>query len=139
MAQDKGTMKKSINMVAVVIGVILASPLLLIAIFILIEIVGYVANNATTYKQTKELTSYIEKSIGDADIVDVYSFTGNTTGTGNHVECESVATFNSDMSEDEVARIFDKKYRYHDLEKKDGSYVITVIGDAPFRDNIEGH
>ena len=132
-------MKKLIGKVAVGIGVILALPLLLIAIFILIEIVGYVANNATTYKQTKELTSYIEKSIEDAGIVDVYSFTGNTTGTGNHVECESVVTFNSDMPEDEVARIFDKKYRYHDLEKKDGSYVITVIGDAPFRDNIEGH
>ena len=132
-------MKKLIYNVAVGIGVILALPLLLIAIFILIEIVGYVANNATTYKQTKELTSYIEKSIEDAGIVDVYSFTGNTTGTGNHVECESVVTFNSDMPEDEVARIFDKKYRYHDLEKKDGSYVITVIGDAPFRDNIEGH
>lgn len=132
-------MKKLIYKVAVGIGVILALPLLLIAIFILIEIVGYVANNATTYKQTKELTSYIEKSIEDAGIVDVYSFTGNTTGTGNHVECESVVTFNSDMPEDEVARIFDKKYRYHDLEKKDGSYVITVIGDAPFRDNIEGH
>lgn len=132
-------MKKLIGNVAVGIGVILALPLLLIAIFILIEIVGYVANNATTYKQTKELTSYIEKSIEDAGIVDVYSFTGNTTGTGNHVECESVVTFNSDMPEDEVARIFDKKYRYHDLEKKDGSYVITVIGDAPFRDNIEGH
>ncbi|WP_026513219.1 hypothetical protein [Butyrivibrio sp. LB2008] len=132
-------MKKLIGNVAVGIGVILALPLLLIVIFILIEIVGYVANNATTYKQTKELTSYIEKSIEDAGIVDVYSFTGNTTGTGNHVECESVVTFNSDMPEDEVARIFDKKYRYHDLEKKDGSYVITVIGDAPFRDNIEGH
>ena len=132
-------MKKLIYNVAVGIGVILALPLLLIAIFILIEIVGYVANNATTYKQTKELTSYIEKSIEDAGIVDAYSFTGNTTGTGNHVECESVVTFNSDMPEDEVARIFDKKYRYHDLEKKDGSYVITVIGDAPFRDNIEGH
>ena len=105
-------MKKLIGKVAVGIGVILALPLLLIAIFILIEIVGYVANNATTYKQTKELTSYIEKSIEDAGIVDVYSFTGNTTGTGNHVECESVVTFNSDMPEDEVARIFDKKYRY---------------------------
>ena len=132
-------MKKLIGKVAVGIGVILALPLLLIAIFILIEIVGYVANNATTYKQTKELTSYIEKFIEDAGIVDVYSFTGNTTGTGNHVECESVVTFSSDMPEDEVARIIEKQYKHHNLEKKDGSYVITVIGDAPFRDNIEGH
>jgi hypothetical protein len=38
-----------------------------------------------------------------------------------------------------VSQIFEKKYKYHVLEKEDGSYVITVHGDAPFRDNIEGH
>ena len=82
---------------------------------------------------------YIEKSIEDVSIVDVYSFTGNTSGTGNHVECESKVTFNSDMPEDDVKHIFEKQYKYHVLEKKDGSYVVTVYGDAPFPDNIEGH
>ena len=132
-------MKKSIDKVEVGIGAIFAFPILLIALYIVIEMVGYVANHATTYMQTKGLTAYIEKSIEDVSIVDVYSFTGNTTGTGNHVECESKVTFNSDMSEDEVSQIFEKKYKYHVLEKEDGSYVITVHGDAPFRDNIEGH
>jgi glutamine amidotransferase-like uncharacterized protein len=104
-----------------------------------IEIVGCIANHATTDKQTKELTAYIEKSIEDASIIDTYSFTGNTTGTGNHVECESKITFNSDMSEDDVDRIFAAQYKYRELEKKDGSYIITVYGDAPFPDNMEGH
>ena len=31
------------------------------------------------------------------------------------------------------------QYKYCELEKKDGSYIITVYGDAPFPDNIEGH
>lgn len=93
-------MKKSIDKVGVIIGVILASPLLLIVLYIAVEIVEYVANHATTYMQTKELTAYIEKSIEDVSIVDVYSFTGNTSGTGNHVECESIVTFDSYMSED---------------------------------------
>jgi glutamine amidotransferase-like uncharacterized protein len=104
-----------------------------------IEIVGCIANHAATDKQTKELNAYIEKSIEDASIIDTYSFTGNTTGTGNHVECESKITFNSDMSEDDVDRIFAAQYKYRELEKKDGSYIITVYGDAPFPDNIEGH
>ena len=75
----------------------------------------------------------------EATIVDAHSFTGNTSGTGNHVECESKVTFNSDMAEDEVDRIFDAKYKYRELENEDGSYIITVYGDAPFPDNIEGH
>lgn len=43
------------------------------------------------------------------------------------------------MAEDEVNRIFDAKYKYRELENEDGSYIITVYGDAPFPDNIEGH
>ena len=132
-------MKKPIDKIEVGIGAIFAFPLLLIALYIVMEIVGYVANHATTYMQTKGLTAYIEKSIEDVSIAEVYSFTGNTTGTGNHVECESKVTFNSGLSEDEVSQVFEKKYKEHVLEKKDGSYVITVYGDAPFRDNIEGH
>lgn len=50
-----------------------------------------------------------------------------------------MVTFNSDMAEDEVDRIFDAKYEYRELEKTDGSYIITVYGDAPFPDNLEGH
>ena len=104
-------MKKSIDKLDVGIGTILAFPILLIALYIVIEMVGYVANHATTYMQTKGLTAYIEKSIEDVSIVEVYSFTGNTTGTGNHVECESKVTFNSGMSEDEVSQVFEKSTR----------------------------
>lgn len=43
------------------------------------------------------------------------------------------------MSEDDVDHIFEARYEYCKLEKKDESYTITVYGDAPFPDNIEGH
>ena len=62
-----------VDKIEVGIGAIFAFPLLLIALYIVIEIVGYVANHATTYMQTKGLTAYIEKSIEDVSIVDVYS------------------------------------------------------------------
>ena len=133
-------MKKVFSKIFVGIGITIVSiPVLLLALFVVIEVVGYIANHAATNKQTNELTAYIEKSIEDASIIDTYSFTGNTSGTGNHVECESMITFNSDMSEDDVNHIFEVRYKYRELEKKDGSYVITVYGDAPFPDNIEGH
>ena len=91
------------------------------------------------YYECQKCFAYIEKSIEDARIIDTYSFTGNTSGTGNHVECESKITFNTDMSEDDVDHIFEARYEYRKLEKKDESYTITVYGDAPFPDNIEGH
>ena len=133
-------MKKVFSKIFVGIGITIVSiPVLLLVLFVVIEVVGSIANHAATNKQTNELTAYIEKSIEDASIIDTYSFTGNTSGTGNHVECESMITFNSDMSEDDVNHIFEVRYKYRELEKKDGSYVITVYGDAPFPDNIEGH
>ena len=133
-------MKKVFSKIFVGIGItIVLIPVLLLALFVVIEVVGSIANHAATNKQTNELTAYIEKSIEDASIIDTYSFTGNTSGTGNHVECESMITFNSNMSEDEVNDRFEVQYKYCELEKKDGSYVITVYGDAPFPDNIEGH
>ena len=133
-------MKRLISKILAGIGItIVAISVLLIALFVVIEVVGNVANHAATNKQTKELTAYIEKFIEDATIVDSHSFTGNTSGSGNHAECESMVTFNSDMAEDEVDRIFDAKYEYRELEKTDGRYIITVYGDAPFPDNLEGH
>jgi len=133
-------MKKVFSKIFVVIGITIVSiPALLLALFVVIEVVGYIANHAATNKQTKELTAYIEKSIEDVSIVDTYSFTGNTSGTSNYVECESKVTFNSNLSEDEVDSIFEARYEYCALEKKDGNYIITIYGDAPFPDNIEGH
>ena len=59
-------MKRLISKILAGIGItIVAIPVLLIALFVVIEVVGYVANHAATDKQTKELTAYIEKFIED--------------------------------------------------------------------------
>jgi hypothetical protein len=57
-------MKKSICKILVRIGITIVSiPIILIVLFIVIEIVGCIANHAATDKQTKELNAYIEKSM----------------------------------------------------------------------------
>ncbi len=133
-------MKKIISKIFAGIGItIVVVPLLLIVLFIIIELFGYAANHVATSKQTKKLIGYIEMSVEDANITDTYSFTGNTSGTGNYVECMSQVTFESDIGEDELESIFGKQYKYYDMEVNNNNFVITVHGDAPFPDNIEGH
>ena len=56
----KWRMKRLISKILAGIGItIVAIPVLLIALFVVIEVVGNVANHAATNKQTKELTAYI--------------------------------------------------------------------------------
>jgi hypothetical protein len=74
-------MKKEFSKIFVGIGITIVSiPVLLLAFFVVIEVVRSIANHAATNKQTNVLTAYIEKSIEDASIIDTYSFTGNTSG-----------------------------------------------------------
>ncbi len=133
-------MKKAVKKIFMGIGIgIISIPILLIVGIFLFEIVGMIVNHAVADKHVKNLKTYIESSIDDVTISDVYSFTGNTTGTGNHVECESKVTFETALTKEEVESVISEKYEYHELEIEDGSYVVTVYGDVPFRDNIEGH
>lgn len=118
---------------------IIGIPLLLIALIILMEIVGYFANHSATDKQTKELKKVISLEIDDAQIIDEYSETGNTSGTGNHVDCLSRISFSSGMNYEVISDIFDKYYKYWELKNENGIYIVTVNTSAPFPDNIEGH
>ena len=80
-----------------------------------------------------------EKNIEDVSILDVYSETGNTSGTGNHCECLSQITFETGVKKSSLTDLFCYKYKYYELDSDDGSYTVTVIRSAPFIDNIEGH
>ncbi len=62
-------------------------PVLLIGIFILYEIFGMGVNHFATWRQTERLRADLEEKIPGVEIVSVYSETGNTSGTGNHVDC----------------------------------------------------
>ena len=133
-------MKKWVKRVLKGVGIVVVGlPLLLIALVIAFEIVGYFANHTATARQTKELRNVILQEIDDAKIIDEYSETGNTSGTGNHVDCLSRISFSSEKDQDTLSEIFEKKYEYWELKKENGIYIVTLNTSAPFPDIIEGH
>ncbi len=112
---------------------IVGIPLLLIAFMIGIEVVGYFANHAATDRQTKELRNVILQEIDDAEIIDEYSETGNTSGTGNHVDCLSRISFSSDKNQETIAEILDTNYEYLELKSEKGIYIIAARKPMVFR------
>lgn len=127
-------MKKGLN------GVI-AVPLFLI----LLEIFGMAVNHAATGIQTNHLRRDIVDAFPNTEILSVESQTGNTTGTGNHVDCQTCITFSSDLSLSEVQDQLSKDYQWNDLrcyvDETDtpGEYLFFLRKTAPFPNNIEGH
>lgn len=108
------------------------------------EIFGMWANHMATWKQTNTLQENLEKEISDIVIINVYSETGNTSGTGNHVDCLSSVLFSTEMQEDEIEDRMSKYYTFdeescHVDKTDDGYYSININTSAPFADNIEGH
>ncbi|OON85414.1 hypothetical protein BXO88_12190 [Oribacterium sp. C9] len=118
---------------------LISAPAVLIALFIIMEVVGIHVNHSATDKQTAQLKEYVETHIEDADIIDVYSETGNTTGTSNHVDCLSRITFDTELLEPALTEILDEQYKYYELDRTEDAYTLTVVTEAPFWDNIEGH
>ena len=120
---------------------ILAVPLLLI----IYEVFGMIVNHSTTGIQTNNLRRDIVDAIPNTRIIAVESQTGNTSGTGNHVDCLSCITFSSDLSLSEVEEKLSNTYEWNDLncyvEETDvaGEYLFFLRKRAPFADNIEGH
>ncbi len=124
--------------------VILFLPILLIVFFILFEIFGMCVNHMATKRQTDRLQTNLEKEISDLKIVEVYSETGNTSGTGNHVDCLSTITFSTYMQDVEINTSMSKYYDFDEWDcfvtkTEDGNYLFYLNTSAPFRGNIEGH
>ena len=123
--------------VKIVIGVLL--------IPIIYELAGIVVNQASTTMQTSKLRKEIAEVIPNTEIISAKSQTGNTTGTGNHVDCLSLVTFSSDLPLSEVQDKLDDTYEWNDLNcyveetDKTGEYLFFLCKRAPFADNIEGH
>ena len=132
--------KPIIKILTAIASVVVGLPVLLIVLFLLNELAGSVVNHVTTYKQTKELTAYIEENIENARIVDVYSETGNTGGTGNYEDCLSKVTFTASMTQHDVVLILSQKYDYnYDVEYTSKGYVVTLRTTAPFFGKIVGY
>ncbi len=124
--------------------VVILLPTILITIFIIYEYFGMCINHLTTQKQTNTLQRNLENEISDLEIISVYSETGNTSGTSNHVDCLSSITFSTEMQETEIETCMSKYYTFNDWDcyvnqTDDGNYIFYINTSAPFRDNIEGH
>ena len=130
---------KDLKVIFYIVAGVLSLAALMMIIIIAVEFCQGQANQAATRKQTYNLKTYIENSIDDVRIIDVYSETGNTSGTGNHVDCLSMITFVSEKSENDLRQLFEKQYPDSLLKGKNDCYEITVVTEAPFPDQFDGH
>ena len=124
--------------------VMLSFPIALVVVWVLYEIFGMCINHIATNEQTNTLQTNLESEISDIRIISVYSETGNTSGTGNHVECLSSIIFSTEMQETEIEDCMSKYYVFDEWscyvnKTDDGYYKIYINTSAPFANNIEGH
>ncbi|MBR1864870.1 MAG: hypothetical protein IJ801_00005 [Lachnospiraceae bacterium] len=118
-------------------------PFVSIGLLILFEILGMGVNHFATYRQTRELKHNLIQNISDIEILDVYSETGNTGPTGNHVDCLSVISFSSSQPLEAIQNSMEKYYEFNEwhcrIDKTEQGYEFYLNTSAPFADNIEGH
>lgn len=124
--------------------IILSVPLILIGVLILYELFGMCVNHLATARQTKQLVAVLKEEVPDIELIDVHSETGNTSGTGNHVDCLSLITFSTEMQQSDLEEKLYQHYEYDEWmcflwQNEDGNYVFRLNTSAPFAGNIEGH
>lgn len=129
-----------------VVVILVCSPFVLITFVFLYEIYGIYANQAATDRQTMDLQVNLKQEISDIEIKDVYSETGNTSGTGNHVDCLTVITFFTEIEENEIKDKMSWRYDFDELygdcyieQVENCTYKFVLRETAPFADNIVGH
>ena len=147
---------------------ILWFPVVLLVLVILFEVAGMAVNHVASSQQTKQAIERLKTELS-AEIVDRYTETGNTSGTGNHVDMLSVVVFRTGSSAEEIRQAL-RAYEsldewsfwvksleevetlrskfpavYPFLEEMDipedleHSWLLYLNTSAPFPDNIEGH
>lgn len=124
--------------------VLLSLPIILIIIVVLYEIFGMCVNHIATKRQTDRLKMNLENEIQDIKFVKIYSETGNTSGTGNHVDCLSSIIFSTEMQEFEIENSMSEYYEFNEWscyvdKTDDGNYLFYLNTSAPFKNNIAGH
>ncbi|MCI9626831.1 MAG: hypothetical protein HFI90_08610 [Clostridia bacterium] len=135
-------------------------------LMILFEIFGFIVNHIATNIQTAQLEKAILSELSMVEMIDTYSETGNTSGTGNHVDMLSVAVFKTEDTKTDIKNKLKNIYDFDDEfgcwveelkeshehlngfsfwnkmdipEDLDNCYMIYLNERAPFVDNIEGH
>lgn len=122
---------------------LLCAPFALIALFILFELFGMCVNHIATGVQTHQLQKHLAAEVDDLEILDVQSQTGNSSGTGNHVDSVSIVTFTSGKTCDELTDCMDAYYDFDmwlcRIDETDAGFQFYLNTRAPFADNIGGH
>lgn len=148
---------------------ILCLPFLLVGLFILYEAVGMAVNHAASARQTQNAIDLLNTGLSSVEIVDSYTETGNTSGTGNHVDLLTAVIFKTDASLLEIEGLIDRNYgldewycRVEEMKEVSAAreedpsfypyvakmevpdnlehtYLLYINNSAPFADNIEGH
>ena len=89
-------------------------PVFLFALFVAYELIGMVVNHIATSMQTSRLEKTLEKELPGVEILGSYSETGNTSGTGNHVDMLSVVLFRTELERDGITRRLEPFFRFTD-------------------------
>ena len=149
--------------------VLLALPAILVGLFVLYEVMGMAVNHTSSAHQTKNAIKLLNTELSSVEIIDSYTETGNTSGTGNHVDMLTAIIFKTDASLPEIEGLIDRNYgldewycRIEEMEKVaafweeapifysyvsemevpddlEHTYLLYINNSAPFVDNIEGH
>lgn len=112
-------------------------------------------NNIEGFLHTERLVNDISTMGDDAEILDTYTYIGNSGGTGNHCDLLSavlVRTGYYDLLNYYVkfGRIYPlsemSEYFYEEWsqkldfpEEKENCYLVIEVNSATFKDNIQGH
>ena len=73
--------------------VLLALPAILVGLFVLYEVMGMAVNHTASAYQTKNAIKLLNTELSSVEIIDSYTETGNTSGTGNHVDMLTAIIF----------------------------------------------
>lgn len=124
--------------------VLLSVPLILAGIFVFYEAAGMCVNHLATERQTKQVITRLKTEMPDIELIDIHSETGNTSGTGNHVDCLTSVTFSTKIRQSDLEDKLFQYYNYNEWscflsQTEEGYYCFYLNTSAPFADNIEGH
>ena len=138
-----------------IFGIVVLALLLIIPV---LPMLGAAANSVSAHFQASDTAKQIQNS--GAEIIDSYTYTGNTSGTGNHVEAQSlfvVRTSDPDALSKQLSEseknlsvypagetdkhfyMFEPKKVLDIPENGENYYVVAVIQSVPFPNNIMGH
>lgn len=143
-------------------------PLFTVFALVAFEIFGLSVNRYATNRQTNTLKETVLSVAPDAEILDAYAKTGNTSGTGNHVDMLSVLLIKTSMDFSKLKGDLNEHYkldgrsfwieetgsykRWHDEtgfsnfldnlavpKQMHNTYIVYLCRSAPFVHNIQGH